>query len=80
MYIIERQAGKWGERPPLQQWSGKTPPRGCALCPNEFFGVFYSTDPAGFVDIAVEGDTVTAMTVNRAALETYVAAHPELDA
>ena len=75
MYIIEQNANEYGARSPLQTWTYALPD-GYAWCPDAFYDVFYSTDPAGFVDITVEGDTVTAMEVNHAAYEAYVAANP----
>lgn len=60
----------------MQTWSAKTLPEGYAWCPDEFYSVFYSTTPAGFVNITIEGDTVTAMEVNHAAYDAYVAANP----
>ena len=75
MYIIEKNANEYGGRAPLQTWDWDLP-EGYAWCPDEFYGVFYSTTPAGFVNIEVTGDTVTAMTVNQAALDAYIAANP----
>ena len=72
MYIIKIKANADGSRPALQTWGGKKLPDGYAICPDEFYSVFYSTDPAGFVNITVEGDTVTAMEVNNEALEAYI--------
>lgn len=66
-----------GSRPPIQDWSKKTPPDGYAFCPDEFVAVFYSTSPAGFVNIEVAGDTVVAMTINQEAYDAYVARNPE---
>lgn len=77
MYIIHREPNENGSRPPLQSWAKSTPPDGYALCPDEFAETFYSTTPAGFVTITVDGDTVTAMEVNREALETYQSMMPE---
>jgi hypothetical protein len=76
MYIIAREADPLGGRPPLQTWRAKTLPEGYAWCDEAFYDVFYSTSPAGFVNITVEGDTVTAMEVNHAAYEAYAAANP----
>ena len=77
MKIILIEAYESGARPALQEWSGEKPPAGFAFCPDAFADVFYSTNPAGFVNITVEGDTVTAMTVNQAALNAYIAENPE---
>ena len=76
MYIIMRNPYENGARSPLQTWEFPILPDGYAWCPQEFYDVFYSTDPAGFVEIEVTGDTVTAMTVNQTALDAYIAAHP----
>jgi hypothetical protein len=77
MYIIRIKANANGSRPTLQTWAHETPPEGYAICPDEFLPVFYSTDPAGFVNIEVEGDVVTAMEVNDEALNEYIASLPE---
>lgn len=79
MYIIMRKPYDNGARPPMQTWDLLTLPDGYAWCPDEFYDVFYSTSPAGFVNITVEGDTVTAMEVNYAAYEAYVAANPYVE-
>ena len=79
MYIIELIPFADGSRSPLQPWDLPTLPEGYAWCPDAFYDVFYSTDPAGFVEIEVTGDTVTAMTVNQAALDAYIAAHPPME-
>ena len=76
MYILKIEANALGGRPPMQTWSLPALPEGYAWCPDAFYDVFYSTSPAGFVNITIEGDTVTAMEVNRAAYEAYVAANP----
>lgn len=77
MYIIRKEPNPDGSRPPLQSWDSEVAPEGYALCPDEFLGVFYSTTPAGFVEISTEEDVVTAMEINGAALEAYIAEHPE---
>lgn len=77
MYIIQMEASETGSRPPLQTWNAETLPEGYAWCPDEFVDIFYSTDPAGFVNITVEGDTVTGMTINQEALDAYLASLPE---
>lgn len=77
MYIIKKNAHTNGSRPPVQTWSKDTPPEGYAVCPDEFIGVFYSTTPAGFVNITVEDDVVTSMEVDQKALDTYLASLPE---
>lgn len=77
MKIIRIEATKTGYRPPLQEWWDTIPPEGYAFCPDEFVDLFYSTDPAGFVNIIVRGDTVTGMTINQEALDAYIASLPE---
>lgn len=77
MYIIKKNPYVNGSRPPIQTWSYETPPEGYAICPEEFWAVFYSTTPAGFVNITIENDVVTSMEVNREALDAYLASLPE---
>ena len=77
MYIIKIKVKDNGARPPIQTWNKPTPPEGYAVCPDEFYGVFYSTTPAGFVNIEVGNGVVVGMTVNDAALEAYIASIPE---
>ena len=76
MYILKIEANPLGGRPPMQTWSRPVLPEGYAWCPDAFYDVFYSTTPAGFVNITVEGDTVVGMTVNTDAYNAYVAANP----
>ena len=79
MYLIKIEASPNGSRPPLQSWDRNVIPDGYALCPDEFAEIFYSTDPAGFVNITVNYETcrVTSMTVNQEALDAYAASLPE---
>lgn len=70
-------ANESGSRPALQSWTSPTLPDGYAWCPDEFAQVFYSTSPAGFVNITVENNTVTEMTINQEALDKYIAENPE---
>lgn len=79
MNIIVRNANDHGSRPPLQTWSETYVPEGYAWCPDEFTDIFYSTNPAGFVNIEIENDTVVVMTVNKEAYDAYVATHPTTD-
>ena len=76
MYIIQIEPYESGARPPLQTWDNQAIPDGYAICPDAFYDVFYSTTPAGFVNITVEDGRVTAMTVNQEALDKYIAEHP----
>ena len=77
MYIIKKNPYENGSRPPIQTWQHKTLPEGYAVCPDEFYLVFYSTTPAGFVNIELDDDVVTAMEVNQEALDAYIASLPE---
>lgn len=76
MYVIKLDTDEYGARQPLFTWEKSTVPTGFAFCPDEFFDVFYSTTPAGFVNIEVTDDTVTAMEVNWDAYNKYVEEHP----
>ena len=75
MYIIKKTANENGSRPPLQSWTKRSMPNGYAICPDEFYDVFYSTTPAGFVNITVDNDIVTSMEVNQTSLNEYIASH-----
>lgn len=77
MKIIQIEPNKNGSRPALQEWKHQTAPRGFAWCPDEFVSVFYSTSPAGFVNVEIENGVVVAMTVNEEALAEYLASAPE---
>lgn len=76
MKIIKLIANESGSRPALQDWDFPTLPEGYAWCPDELTKIFYSTSPSGFVNITVENDTVTEMTINQEALDAYIAEHP----
>lgn len=78
MYLIQLNANAEGCREPLINWNNTIIPEGYALCPDEFYDVFYSTTPVcGFVDITLnENKFVTSMSVNYTALENYMLAHP----
>ena len=77
MYIIKKIAHENGRRPSLQTWKKDIPPEGYVFCPEEFYQVFYGTDPVGFVNITIKNDIVTSMEVNQEALNAYVASLPE---
>ena len=79
MYIIKKNADESGSRPPIQTWAMKSPPTGYAICPEEFYPVFYSTSPAGFVNITVDNDIVTSMEVNQTSLNEYIANHRDTE-
>lgn len=81
MYIIQIEANSSGSRPPLQFWSGETPPEGYAFLTDEQKDVFYSTIPAGFVNITVEeregAKYVNTIAVNQEALDAFKATLPD---
>ena len=77
MYIIQKEAYSSGARPGLQEWDKPIIPEGYVFCPEKFYDIFYSTSPAGFVNIKVVCNTVTEMTVNQEALDAYIASLPE---
>lgn len=77
MFIIKKDAFPNDSRPPLQKWEKKRLPDGYAWCDDKYETIFYSTDPAGFVNITVENNTVTSMTVNTEAYNAYLASLPE---
>ena len=77
MYIIKTEPNKGGGRPPLQKWNALKAPEGYTLCPDEFYEVFYSTHPAGFVNILVSDGMVTEMSINQEAIDNYLANLPE---
>lgn len=70
--IIKISANENGSRPPLQDWNYEILPNGYAWCPDEFVSVFYSTSPAGFVNISTDGEFVVDMSVNETALNEYI--------
>lgn len=72
MYIIKIAAEENGGRSPLQMWDEFTAPEGYAICPDEFYDIFYSTDPAGFVNITIDDNVVTSMEVNQQAYDAYI--------
>ena len=79
MYIIAREASSNGGRPPLQSWDHKFLPEGFAFCPDEFYDIFYSTSPAGFVNVTIEDDVVTGMAVATDKVDAYKEANPEVE-
>ena len=76
MKIIRLEANPSGSRPPIQDWTGNALPEGYAYCPENFVELFYSTTPAGFVNIEVTDGTVSNMTINQEALDEYIASLP----
>ena len=81
MFIIRIEANANGSRPPMQSWSSNTPPEGFALATDAQKDVFYSTTPAGFVNITVKeengGKVVDTIEVNQEALDAFKATLPD---
>lgn len=73
MKIIQLAARGNGSRPPIQDWPGTAPPAGYARVPA---GVDTAAMQAccGFVDLTLDGRTVTAIAGNEAAYRAYLAA------
>lgn len=69
--IIKIEAFESGSRPPIQTWNQKEPPEGYAFISDEFVKRYYSDEIKGFVNIEVENGVVTAMTVNKEALNAF---------
>ena len=82
MYIIQIEANPSGSRPPLQSWNNATLPEGYAWITDEQKNIFYSTTPAGFVNITVEEQEgikyVSSIEVNQKALDAFKATSPDL--
>lgn len=81
MFIIRIEANPNGSRPPMQSWNGATPPEGFALVTDTQKDVFYSTTPAGFVNITVKEENgvkvVDTIEVNQEALDAFKATLPD---
>ena len=81
MFIISIEANANGSRPPMQSWSGATAPEGFALVTDAQKDVFYSTTPAGFVNITVKEENgakvVDTIEVNQEALDACKATLPD---
>lgn len=76
MQILQKAPLENGGYSVIQTWPGEVPPDGCVIVPDTLdTSVFYEF--LGFVDLTIEGDTVTAMTGNQAALDAYKASLPE---
>lgn len=74
MDIIKMEPYKNGGRPPIQVYGGSVPPDGYAeiACDTEIFHTF-----RGFVTLTIEGNKVTGMEGNQAALDAYLAEYPD---
>ena len=81
MFIIRIEANANGSRPPMQSWNGATPPEGFALVTDAQKDVFYSTTPAGFVNITVKEENgtkvVDTIEVNQEALDAFKSTLPD---
>ena len=81
MFIIRIEANANGSRPPMQSWNSATPPEGFALVTDTQKDVFYSTTPAGFVNITVKEENgakvVDTIEVNQEALDAFKATLPD---
>lgn len=76
MHILSRKLSENGGYSVIQTWPGDAPPEGYVIVPDTLdTSVFYEF--LGFVDLTIDGDTVTAMTGNQAALDAYKASLPE---
>lgn len=81
MFIIRIKANANGSRPPMQSWNNDTVPEGFALVTDAQKDVFYSTTPAGFVNITVKEENgakvVDTIEVNQEALDAFKATLPD---
>ena len=81
MFIIQIEANPSGSRPPLQSWNSANLPDGYAFLTDEQKDIFYSTTPAGFVNITVEEQDgvkyVASIEVNQEALDAFKATLPD---
>ena len=81
MFVIRIEANANGSRPPMQSWNNDTAPEGFALVTDAQKDVFYSTTPAGFVNITVKEENgakvVDTIEVNQEALDAYKTTLPD---
>lgn len=81
MKIIQITANPNGSRPPMQSWNSATAPEGFAFATEAQKDVFYSTTPAGFVNITVKEENgvkaVNTIEVNQEALDAFKATLPD---
>ena len=81
MFIIRIEANANGSRPPMQSWNSDTAPEGFALVTDAQKDVFYSTTPAGFVNITAKEENgakvVDTIEVNQEALDAFKATLPD---
>lgn len=79
MKVIRISANANGSRPALFDFSGDTPPSGCAFIPESFVPEFYKEgkEAFGFVNISVEGNTVTSCEWDETAYQTFLSSLPK---
>ena len=81
MFIIRIEANANGSRPPMQSLNSDTAPEGFALVTDAQKDVFYSTTPAGFVNITAKEENgakvVDTIEVNQEALDAFKATLPD---
>lgn len=81
MFIIRIEANANGSRPPMQSWNNDIAPEGFALATDAQKDVFYSTTPAGFVNITVKEENgakvVDTIEVNQESLDAFKATLPD---
>lgn len=75
MWIIPSAANEDGGRSNMQTWNGATLPDGYYWCDEQYVDTYCQAK--GFVNIEVNGDTVTSMTVNQEALDKWNTEHPD---
>lgn len=75
MWIIPSAVNEDGGRSNMQTWNGTTPPDGYYWCDEQYVDTYCQAK--GFVNVEVDGDTVTAMTVNQEALDKWNTEHPD---
>lgn len=82
MYIIEIKENEENGYSPIQTWDKETPPEGYAIISEEQRALFYSTTPAGFVNITVKEEdgvkVVDTIEINEKALKAYQANMPSV--
>ena len=80
MFVIRKEPNPSGAYPPMQTWSGKTVPEGCAIWPDELdTATFYEYN--GFVTLTIEQaeglDVVTGCEPSTEAWEEWKASLPD---
>lgn len=75
MWIIPSAVNEDGGRSNMQTCNGATLPDGYYWCDEQYVDTYCQAK--GFVNIEVDGDTVTSMAVNQEALDKWNAEHPD---